>query len=153
MRCVLHLVAHDGVPVPGFGRKITQRTRRCRDQGQEQLIHDAYNLGWKLAAVAHGAPESLLNTYEAERRPVAAGVLALSDARLKQAIEERGIPTQREGVQAVRAEPGSDLAAAYGANARTVVLIRPDGYLGMISDAGDLSAVSDYLAAIGGAVH
>jgi hypothetical protein len=29
------------------------------------------------------------------------------------------------------------------------VLIRPDGYIGLISDAGDVSAVSDYLAAIG----
>ena len=41
------------------------------------------------------------------------------------------------------------LARAYGATERTLVLIRPDGYIGLISDAGDVSAVSDYLAAIG----
>ena len=41
------------------------------------------------------------------------------------------------------------LASAYGAKDRTLVLIRPDGYIALISDAGDLSAVSDYLAAIG----
>jgi hypothetical protein len=29
------------------------------------------------------------------------------------------------------------------------VLIRPDGYIGLISDAGDVAAVSGYLAAIG----
>jgi hypothetical protein len=41
-------------------------------------IGDAYNLGWKLAQVLAGAPESLLDTYEQERRPIAAGVLGLS---------------------------------------------------------------------------
>jgi hypothetical protein len=40
------------------------------------------------------------------------------------------------------------LASAYSAADRTLVLIRPDGYIGLISDAGDVSAVSDYLAAI-----
>jgi hypothetical protein len=36
----------------------------------------------------------------------------------------------------------------YGAADRTLVLIRPDGYLALISDAGDVSAVADYIAAI-----
>jgi hypothetical protein len=31
----------------------------------------------------------------------------------------------------------------------TLVLIRPDGYIGLISDAGDAAALADYLAAIG----
>ena len=36
-------------------------------------VHDAHNLAWKLAAVIDGrAGESLLDTYEAERQPVAA---------------------------------------------------------------------------------
>jgi hypothetical protein len=39
------------------------------------------------------------------------------------------------------------LAAAYGATGRTLVPIRPDGYVALISDAGDAAAVSDYLAA------
>lgn len=40
-------------------------------QGMNVGIQDAMNLGWKLAAVMKGhAPESLLDTYEAERRPV-----------------------------------------------------------------------------------
>jgi putative polyketide hydroxylase len=40
--------------------------------GMNTAIHDAYDLGWKLAWVIRGwaAPE-LLDTYEAERRPVA----------------------------------------------------------------------------------
>ena len=45
-------------------------------QGMNTGIGDAYNLGWKLAAVLHGAPESLLDSYHAERFPVAQAVLA-----------------------------------------------------------------------------
>jgi 2-polyprenyl-6-methoxyphenol hydroxylase-like FAD-dependent oxidoreductase len=45
-------------------------------QGLNTGVQDAVNLGWKLAQVAHGtAPESLLDTYHAERHPVAARVL------------------------------------------------------------------------------
>jgi 2-polyprenyl-6-methoxyphenol hydroxylase-like FAD-dependent oxidoreductase len=48
-------------------------------QGMNTGISDAVNLGWKLAAViAERADESLLDTYTAERLPVAAGVLGLS---------------------------------------------------------------------------
>jgi len=46
-------------------------------QGMNTGIQDAYNLGWKLALVMSGnAPESLLDSYEAERRAVAEDVLA-----------------------------------------------------------------------------
>ncbi|MFT5485259.1 MAG: 2-polyprenyl-6-methoxyphenol hydroxylase-like FAD-dependent oxidoreductase [Paracoccaceae bacterium] len=39
--------------------------------GMNTGVEDAVNLGWKLAAVHHGwAPEALLQTYEAERRPI-----------------------------------------------------------------------------------
>jgi hypothetical protein len=45
-------------------------------QGLNLGIQDAFNLGWKLAAEVNGwAPEGLLDSYEAERRPVAASVL------------------------------------------------------------------------------
>ena len=47
------------------------------------------------------------------------------------------------------ADTEGHLAAAYGATDRTLVLIRPDGYIALISDAGDVPAVSHYLAAIG----
>ncbi len=43
---------------------------------------DAVNLGWKLAAVAAGrAPSALLDTYESERRPVAARVTMHTQAQ------------------------------------------------------------------------
>jgi len=45
-------------------------------QGLNTGVQDAVNLGWKLAQVVHQtAPESLLDTYQAERHPVAARVL------------------------------------------------------------------------------
>jgi 2-polyprenyl-6-methoxyphenol hydroxylase-like FAD-dependent oxidoreductase len=45
-------------------------------QGLNIGVQDAVNLGWKLAQVVHGtSPESLLDTYQAERHPVAARVL------------------------------------------------------------------------------
>lgn len=45
-------------------------------QGMNTGIGDAYNLGWKLAAVLQGAPSDVLDSYHAERFPVAQGVLA-----------------------------------------------------------------------------
>ncbi len=45
-------------------------------QGLNTGVQDAVNLGWKLAqAVKETSPESLLDTYHAERHPVAARVL------------------------------------------------------------------------------
>jgi 2-polyprenyl-6-methoxyphenol hydroxylase-like FAD-dependent oxidoreductase len=200
-------------------------------QGMNTGIQDAYNLGWKLAAVAAGAAPALLETYEAERRPVAAHVLALSNQRLKQVVDRQELPVRRdastiqldvgyrgsalarddrdttaplragdrapdatglvtaEGRQrlfeligdarftllsfgpapAVDAagfdlrtlhvvpRPGGPsevaddeghLADAYAPTARTLVVIRPDGYLGLISDTGSAAAVDDYFAAL-----
>jgi 2-polyprenyl-6-methoxyphenol hydroxylase-like FAD-dependent oxidoreductase len=45
-------------------------------QGLNTGVQDAVNLGWKLAQVVKGtSPDSLLDTYHAERHPVAARVL------------------------------------------------------------------------------
>lgn len=52
-------------------------------QGLNLGVQDAFNLGWKLAAeVAGWAPPDLLDSYEAERRPVAADVLDNSRAQM-----------------------------------------------------------------------
>ena len=186
-------------------------------QGMNTGIQDAVNLGWKLAAVLRGADEDLLDTYEAERRPVAEGVLALSNARLQEAIAQKGIPTRRDastmqlgvgyrgsslacddrgegaglragdrapdatglvvdgeerrlfellrggrfvllafgagdavkvGAQGVVDRDGH-LRSAYGAGEGALVLVRPDGYVGVISDAGDMSVVEGYLKGMG----
>ncbi|WP_174556948.1 FAD-dependent monooxygenase [Nocardia mexicana] len=47
-------------------------------QGLNTSVQDAYNLGWKLATVLGGGSDALLDTYEAERFPVAAEVLGVS---------------------------------------------------------------------------
>jgi len=47
-------------------------------QGLNTGMQDGYNLGWKLGQVLAGADPALLDTYEAERQPIAAGVLGLS---------------------------------------------------------------------------
>ncbi|MFG3049665.1 FAD-dependent monooxygenase [Kitasatospora sp. NPDC048239] len=48
-------------------------------QGLNTSVQDAYNLGWKLGQVLrHGAAEELLDSYEAERLPIAADVLDIS---------------------------------------------------------------------------
>ena len=54
-------------------------------QGLNTSIQDAYNLGWKLAAALDAAPDALLDTYEEERRPIAAGMLGLSTRLLDEA--------------------------------------------------------------------
>ncbi|MFI0985742.1 FAD-dependent monooxygenase [Streptomyces exfoliatus] len=52
--------------------------------GMNTGVADAHNLAWKLAQVLHGtAHEALLDTYEAERLPVARSALEQSTLRLK----------------------------------------------------------------------
>lgn len=186
-------------------------------QGMNTGVQDATNLGWKLAAVVGGADESLLDTYELERRPVAEHVLALSNERLASMLRDRVMPTTRDastiqldigyresslarddrgdeaplragdrapdatglttpdggvhrlfdliagggwtlldfgvdpaptvvGVRTIEAvDTDSSLALAYAPTDRTLVLIRPDGYIGVVSDAGDVEAITGYL--------
>ena len=197
-------------------------------QGMNTGIQDAHNLGWKLAAVLRGAPGVLVDSYDAERRPVASHVLGLSNALLARTIQG-GMISRRDastlqldlnyrgstlahddrddgaGLRAGDRAPdatglrtpkgehrlfdltrggrftllafgdlppidhvGLDLQilrvvdeahepdqlvdthghlrAAYGADEHTLALIRPDGYLAVISDAGDINDVRSVLA-------
>ncbi|MFC8231213.1 FAD-dependent monooxygenase [Streptomyces sp. NPDC057287] len=67
-------------------------------QGLNTSVQDAYNLGWKLGQVLlHGAPAGLLDTYEQERRPVAAEMLGLS-TRIHRGEQERGTAAQQLGL-------------------------------------------------------
>ncbi|MFB7722029.1 rifampin monooxygenase [Nocardia sp. NPDC056100] len=53
-------------------------------QGLNLGVQDAFNIGWKLAAVVNGwGPANLLDTYAAERRPVAADVLENTRAQMQ----------------------------------------------------------------------
>ncbi|MGH8996607.1 MAG: FAD-dependent monooxygenase, partial [Acidimicrobiales bacterium] len=52
-------------------------------QGLNVGVQDAVNLGWKLAQVVNGtSPDSLLDTFHAERHPVAARVLHNARAQM-----------------------------------------------------------------------
>ncbi|MEW9528227.1 rifampin monooxygenase [Microbispora sp. NPDC049125] len=65
-------------------------------QGLNLGVQDAFNLGWKLAAQIRGwAPATLLDTYQAERHPVAEDVLDNTRA-------QRELLSAEPGPQAVR---------------------------------------------------
>ncbi|MFI9407154.1 rifampin monooxygenase [Nocardia sp. NPDC052316] len=65
-------------------------------QGLNLGIQDAFNLGWKLAAEVNGwAPPGLLDSYQAERHPVAAAVLNNTRAQME-------LTSLAPGPQAVR---------------------------------------------------
>ncbi|MGW0659967.1 rifampin monooxygenase [Streptodolium elevatio] len=60
-------------------------------QGLNLGVQDAFNLGWKLAGQVRGwAPETLLDTYHAERHPVAAEVLDNTRAQMELHSPEPG---------------------------------------------------------------
>jgi 2-polyprenyl-6-methoxyphenol hydroxylase-like FAD-dependent oxidoreductase len=131
-------------------------------QGLNTSVQDAYNLGWKLAHVVRGGRDSLLDTYESERLPIAAAVLGLStrlhhtrsikrgDATNQLALHYRASPLS-SGVTFRGLRPGDrmpDMRLADGSRLfdhlrgshatelvmpeAPAILIRPDGYIGHI---------------------
>ncbi|MBP0617776.1 FAD-dependent oxidoreductase [Jiella mangrovi] len=78
-------------------------------QGLNTSVQDAYNLGWKLGAVARGAPVALLDSFEEERRPVAQAMLGLSTGHLE--AMKRGEMRRGDDVHQLDiGYPGSSLA-------------------------------------------
>jgi putative polyketide hydroxylase len=66
--------------------------------GANTAMQDAHNLAWKLAAVLAGrAGPALLDTYEAERRPVAAAVSAIAGSM----NDEHGLMATRGGLRLI----------------------------------------------------
>ena len=134
-------------------------------QGLNTGVQDAYNLGWKLAHVVRGGAQSLLESYESERLPVAAAVLGLSkhlhltrsmkrgDATNQLALNYRESPLSN-GVPLGRLYPGDRMPDARlgdgsrlfdqlrGTHATEIatpegarILVRPDGYIASIGSA------------------
>jgi 2-polyprenyl-6-methoxyphenol hydroxylase-like FAD-dependent oxidoreductase len=68
-------------------------------QGLNLGVHDAVNLGWKLAQVVHEtSPESLLDSYQAERHPVAARALRTTMAQTALSRGDERMEAVRENI-------------------------------------------------------
>jgi hypothetical protein len=83
-------------------------------QGLNTGVQDAVNLGWKLAQVVNGtAPEGLLDTYQAERHPVAARVLRTTMAQVALRRQDDRTKALRDTIAELLAmdEPRQRLAA------------------------------------------
>jgi 2-polyprenyl-6-methoxyphenol hydroxylase-like FAD-dependent oxidoreductase len=97
-------------------------------QGLNTGVQDAYNLGWKLAHVTRGGPDSLLDSYQSERLPVAAAVLGLSKHLYQKRSIKRGALTDQLGLH-YRQSPlssGKSLGNLYPGD-RMPDLPLPDG--------------------------
>jgi len=84
-------------------------------QGLSTGVQDAVNLGWKLAQVIKGTvPESLLDTYHAERHPVGARVLKITMAQVALHREDARTVAAREIVGSLLKmdEPRKSIAGA-----------------------------------------
>ena len=90
-------------------------------QGLNTSVQDAYNLGWKLAAVLGGAPDRLLDSYEAERRPIAAEVLGVSTGLLDAAMKGGGMRRGRDVQQLDLSCPESPLTLAWSGPPRPLL--------------------------------
>jgi 3-(3-hydroxy-phenyl)propionate hydroxylase len=91
--------AHVHAPIGGMGLNIG--------------VQDAVNLGWKLAQVAGGtSPVSLLDTYQAERHPVAARALRNTmAARALGATDDRSVALRETVAELLRMdEPRKHIA-------------------------------------------
>jgi 2-polyprenyl-6-methoxyphenol hydroxylase-like FAD-dependent oxidoreductase len=110
--------------------------------GYNTAVEDAVNLGWKLAAVVKGiANESLLETYEIERRPVAVrntGYARAFAESLGRFVARPGLEGDDELGEALRAEAGAYLerhgrsefnipGVTFGARYDGSPIIVPDG--------------------------
>lgn len=131
-------------------------------QGLNTGVQDAFNLGWKLAAVVQSGDDKLLDSYEAERLPVAAEVLNLTTKLHQRFSRSRGDGTRQLGLNyrgglLAETATGIELAAGdrmpdrilasgqrlyalmrHGGATQIMqrdgrhILVRPDGYIAQV---------------------
>ncbi|MEO3405568.1 FAD-dependent monooxygenase [Mucilaginibacter sp. CAU 1740] len=83
--------------------------------GMNTGIQDAYNLGWKLAAVIKGyADDQLLNTYEEERIPIADWLLETTSQRQK--VMMAGATSGKSGFESLGSADTTQLKLNYREN-------------------------------------
>lgn len=116
-------------------------------QGLNLGLQDAFNLGWKLAEVIRGeSGEELLDTYHAERHPVAARVLQASRAQgvlfvpdedvtalrsvFAELVDARALAERVAGLDHGDRVPGLDLGLLHDGRRHVIggVSVRPDGF-------------------------
>jgi hypothetical protein len=107
-------------------------------QGLNTGVQDAYNLGWKLAAVLAGAADELLDSYQAERLPTASHMLGIStelldktlrssDDALKRGAETRQLDLSYRGGP-LALDDGASAVLAAGDRAPDAPCARENGY-------------------------
>jgi 2-polyprenyl-6-methoxyphenol hydroxylase-like FAD-dependent oxidoreductase len=129
---------------------------RAGGQGMNTGIHDAYNLGWKLESVLHGAPQELPERYEEERLPVAASVLGLG-TKLYRKITSDGEDRLRGDAVTLQlgitynkmslSQRSGNVALKISSGDRAL-RVRPDGYIGWMGAANSLGDLRRYLSAV-----
>ncbi|MGW0020562.1 FAD-dependent oxidoreductase [Rhodococcus sp. NPDC003382] len=91
-------------------------------QGMNTGIQDAYNLGWKLAlAVRDRAADGLLDSYDAERRPVGADVVGRTVRAARSGIgagEQDAATIIAREAQLLVGYPGSPIVDTSGSDGR-----------------------------------
>ncbi|WIM94284.1 FAD-dependent monooxygenase [Actinoplanes oblitus] len=116
-------------------------------QGLNLGLQDAVNLGWKLAEVIRGeSGDELLDTYHAERHPVAARVLQASRAQgvlflpdedvvalrevFTELIDARALAERVAGLDHGDRVPGLDLSLLHDGRRKVIdgIRVRPDGF-------------------------
>ncbi|AEV86591.1 2-polyprenyl-6-methoxyphenol hydroxylase [Actinoplanes sp. SE50] len=116
-------------------------------QGLNLGLQDAFNLGWKLAEVIRGeSGDALLDTYHAERHPVAArvlqasraqGVLYIADddvlalrAMVTEFVDTQALARRVAGLDHGDRIPGLDLTRLHDGRRHVIdgVPVRPDGF-------------------------
>ena len=152
-------------------------------QGLNTGVQDAYNLGWKLAHVARGGSDQLLDTYEAERLPIASAMLGLSkhlhqtrsikrdDATNQLNVSYRS-STLSSGIALGNLHPGDRMpdlrlddgkrlfdylrgpqATRLTLSEGAQILIRPDGYIASIGASDITEYAGEPIRYVQGAIH
>jgi putative polyketide hydroxylase len=102
--------AHEMPPTGGFGLNTG--------------VQDVHNLAWKLAGVLHGwAAPALLDTYDAERRPVGR---VITEQSLANSVSMGRLGRQPDGSTLARPEYLNEQGMIFGASYESAAVV-PDG--------------------------